>query len=124
MFGPVFGYASEFVEGRQVAYVGSLTPGVPWQKLWKMAVTCNRDRVPEWDLARWIVTQATRALICGSDVVMKLEEADWEIKDGGREAELGSTWCGHDLLITGDMVVPDLSAEQVARKPTAFPHYG
>ncbi|MEV7003894.1 hypothetical protein AB0N62_40485 [Streptomyces sp. NPDC093982] len=120
MFGPVFGYASTLVDGRQVAYLGPVTPGVHWRKLWLMADRCNRDTTTEAEKARWIVNQANRSLICGSDVVVKLPDADWELEASGWQVDLGS-WCGQNTLITGTLSVPDLTAEQAELKPTRFP---
>lgn len=122
MFGPVFGYASRLTDGQQVAYVGPLTPGVHWRKLWQMADRCNRDTATEAEKAAWIVTQANRAFICGSDVVVKLADDTWEMEEGGWQVEMG-TWCGQNVLVTGNLSVPALTAEQTASKPTFYPQY-
>ncbi|MBT2418369.1 hypothetical protein J7F01_41040 [Streptomyces sp. ISL-22] len=122
MFGPVFGYASAFVDGRTVAYVGPVTPCVHWRRLWVMADRCNRETATEAEKATWIVSQANRSLICGSDVVVKLSAGDWEVEAGGWQVDLG-TWCGQNVLVTGTLSVPALSAEQMAPKPTRFPQY-
>ncbi|MFF1401762.1 hypothetical protein [Streptomyces sp. NPDC058294] len=122
MFGPVFAYASRLVDGRQLAYVGPLTPGVSWRKLWQIADRCCRERDTEAEKARWIVTQANRSFICGSDVVVKLPGADWEMEAGGRQVDIG-TWSYQNVLVTGNFAVPVLTEEQIAPKPTAYPHY-
>ena len=122
MFGPVFGYASRLVDGRQVAYVGPLTPDVPWRKLWSMADRCCRVRDAETDKAQWIVTQANRAFITGADVVVKLPDAEWAMEAGGWQVDLG-TWCNQNVLVTGGMSVPVLTAEQIAPKRTFYPQY-
>ena len=122
MFGPVFGYASRFADGRQVAYVGPVTPGVHWRKVWVMADKCNRETATEVEKAAWIVTQANRSLICGSDVVVKLADEDWEIEAGGWQVDLGS-WCGQNMLVTGNLTVPALTPEQTEPQPTLYPHY-
>jgi hypothetical protein len=120
MFGPVFGYASTLVDGQQLAYVGPLTPGFDWRRLWQIAEKCCRQQD---NRAMWIITQANRAFITGADVVVKLTEADWEMEPGGRTVELGASWCNQDVLVTGNLTVPDLTAEQTATKFTYWPHY-
>ncbi|MFF3912683.1 hypothetical protein ACFYZB_04230 [Streptomyces sp. NPDC001852] len=122
MFGPVFGYASAFVDGRTIAYVGPVTPGVHWRKLWSMADRCCRDRDSDVDKAMWIVSQANRSFICGSDVVVKLPNEDWEMEAGGWQVDIG-TWCGQNTLVTGALTVSALTAEQTAPKPTFYPQY-
>lgn len=120
LFGPVFGFASRLEGNRQVAYVGPLTPGVHWRKLWTIAGRCGRS---DAQAPGWIVSQANRAFICGSDVVVKLGDAKWGVEEGGRRVDLGRTWCGQDVLVTGVFCVPELSARDVAVKPTYYPHY-
>ncbi len=122
MFGPVFGYASRLVDDEQVAYVGPVTPGMHWRKLWLMADRCNRETAAESEKACWIVTQANRSLICGSDVVVKLSDADWEMEAGGWQVQL-EPWCGQNALVTGNMSVPSLTPEQIVLKPTLYPHH-
>ncbi|MFC9930149.1 hypothetical protein [Streptomyces sp. NPDC127190] len=124
LFGPVFGYSSVLVDDRQVAYVGPLTPGVGWRVLWRMAGRCHGDGVSETRKAEWIVSQASRAFICGSGVVVKLADADWVMEPGGWVVELGGSWCNQDVLVTGDLAVPELSGEQVAARRTWYPQYG
>ncbi|KIE23202.1 hypothetical protein LK08_31315 [Streptomyces sp. MUSC 125] len=123
MFGPVFGYASTLVDDQQVAYIGPLTPTVNWRKLWQMAECCHNDGASETRKAQWIVSQASRAFICGSDVVVKLPDTDWEMEPGGWLVELGNSWCNQDVLVTGNLTVPDLTAEQIAPKFTYYPQY-
>ncbi|MFJ9900211.1 hypothetical protein ACIQPR_43470 [Streptomyces sp. NPDC091280] len=124
MFGPVFGYATTLVDDRQVAYVGPLTPGVEWRLLWRMADKCMRPRDrSESEHAKWIITQANRSFITGSDVVVKLSEADWVMEPNGRRVELDGSWSNQDVLVTGNLTVPALAAEQTARKFTYWPHY-
>ncbi|MBL1082210.1 hypothetical protein JK359_09475 [Streptomyces actinomycinicus] len=123
MFGPVFGYASTLVDDQQVAYVGPLTPGIEWRLLWRVAERCCRAGEGEVAHARWIITQANRAFICGSDVVVKLSDSDWEMEPGGRLVELSAPWCNQDVLVTGNLTVPELTAEQIAPKFTYYPQY-
>ncbi|MFY4719335.1 hypothetical protein [Streptomyces sp. LaBMicrA B280] len=123
LFGPVFGYATTLVEDRQFAYVGPLTPGVGWHLLWRMAERCHNDGATEARKAEWIVSQASRAFICGSGVVVKLSDADWVMEPGGWAVELGGSWCNQDVLVTGDLTVPVLAAGQVAVRRGHFPQY-
>lgn len=123
MFGPVFGYASKLVDGRQVAYVGPVTPDVHWRKLWLMADRCCRPTESEDQKARWIISQANRALTCGSGVVVKLSDTEWEMEAGGWQVELENDWCHQDALATGPLTVPLLTQEQIEPKPTFYPHY-
>ncbi|KIZ14448.1 hypothetical protein [Streptomyces natalensis] len=122
VFGPVFGYTSELVDDQQIAYVGPLTPGVQWPKLWQMAARCCRDSAQDREKAQWITTQATRAFIMHADLVTKLPDADWHIDGGGHRIDVCG-WSNHDALITGNMAVPDLTPEQVSMKYTYYPHY-
>lgn len=121
VFGPAFAYATRTVEGRQIAFIGPVTPGVGWRKLWQMATQCGSPRGTEQERARWIITQANRALICG-DVVVNLSDSKWEMSGGGRVTDV-ENWCGSNVLVTGDMHVPDLTAEQTARQFTYWPEY-
>lgn len=123
MFGPVFGYASTLADDQQVAYVGPLTPGVNWRQLWKMAERCHSDGASETRKAQWIVSQASRAFICGSDVVVKLSDEDWEMESGGWLVDLGGSWSNQDVLVTGHLMVTSLTAEQIAPKLTYYPQY-
>jgi hypothetical protein len=123
LFGPVFGCATTLVDDRQLAFVGPLTPGVGWRVLWKMAERCHNDGATESRKAEWIVSQASRAFICGSGVVAKLSDADWAMEAGGWRVELGGSWCNQDVLVTGDLTVPALAAEQIAMKHTYYPQY-
>ncbi|WP_043265738.1 hypothetical protein [Streptomyces sp. CT34] len=126
MFGPVFGYASSLVDEQQIAYVGPVTPGVQWSKLWQMAARCCRGSAQEREHAQWIVTQATRAFVMRADLVAQLPDADWYMdrytEGGGCRIDVGG-WSNHDALITGNMTVPDLTPEQVSMKHTYYPGY-
>ncbi|MDT9701358.1 hypothetical protein [Streptomyces sp. P17] len=78
--------------------------------------------MPQSGKAGWIVTQANRSLICGSDVPVKLSDAEWSMEAGGWQVQLG-TWCGHDTPLTGNLHVPALTAAQTAPKPTRYSHW-
>lgn len=88
-----------------------------------MAERCHNDGASEDRKAQWIVSQASRASICGSDVVVRLPDADWEMEPDGWLVELGGCWCNQDVLVTGNLTVPDLTAEQIAPKFTYYPQY-
>lgn len=122
MFGPVFGYASTLVDGRQTAYVGPLTPGVRWPKLWKMATRCCRATAQDREKAQWIITQASRAFIMQADLVVKLPYAAWHIEPGERRIDVVD-WSNHHALVVGNMVVHALTPEQVSMKHTYYPQY-
>ncbi|MGW0731428.1 hypothetical protein [Streptomyces sp. NPDC002851] len=122
IFGPVFGYASKLVDDHQIAYVGPLTPGVQWATLWQLAARCCRESARDQERAQWIITQATRAFIMQADIVANLPTADWRMEPGGRRSDVGS-WANHEVLITGNMSVPDLTPEQVSKQHTHYPHY-
>jgi hypothetical protein len=122
MFGPAFAYVTRLVGGQQIAYVGPVTPGVHWRKVRQMAARCSRATADDQEKARWIITQANRALICGSDVIVKLSDEKWEMGDVGWRVDVGS-WCNQNVLVVGDMNVPSLTADQVASQPTLWPHY-
>ncbi|WP_030563635.1 hypothetical protein [Streptomyces aureocirculatus] len=122
LFGPVFGYTSKLVEDQQIAYIGPVTPGVQWEKLWQMANRCCRSTAQEGEKARWIITQATRAVIMGADLVAKLPRGEWGLQRGGRRADVGN-WSHHDVLVTGNMTVPVLTPEQISIKHTRYPQY-
>ncbi|GGP71875.1 hypothetical protein [Streptomyces melanogenes] len=123
MFGPVFGFASLHEDGKQLAYVGPLTPGVSWEALWVMASKCNRIGASDHVRAQWIVTQATRSFIMHADLVVQLDAAEWWMTGHRRLVESLSGWCNQDVLVTGCMRVPELTDEQIALKPTFYPHY-
>ncbi|WP_328426072.1 hypothetical protein [Streptomyces sp. NBC_00443] len=123
MFGPVFGYASSLVDGRRVAYVGPVTPGMHWRKVWLMADRCCRQTEGEDAKARWIISQANRALTCGSGVVVRLPDAEWEMEAGGWQVDFNPDWCHQDSLATGPLSIPLLTPEQIEPKPTFYPHY-
>ena len=85
MFGPVFACAARIVDGRQTAFIGPVTPGVGWRTLWKMSARCGRIVAAEQEKARWVITQANRALICG-DAVVNLADSKWEMVSDSRVA--------------------------------------
>ncbi|MFC9293116.1 hypothetical protein ACFTWH_01365 [Streptomyces sp. NPDC057011] len=121
MFGVVFGYATHSLDQRrlgEVALVGPLTPGVEWRRLWEMARSMCRPTEGEAEHARWIMAQANRAFICGSDVIVRLPQAVWKV-GGGRRVGLGG-YCNRDQLWTGNMTVEDVSPEQVAERPSRY----
>lgn len=115
MFGTIFGYATHSLDDRhlgEVAIVGPLTPGVEWGRLWQMARTMCRPSDGDGEHARWIMAQANRSSICGSDVVVKLSQGTWKLTPGKR-ADLGG-YCNRDHLWTGNLTVEETTPEQVA----------
>ncbi|MFE0189079.1 hypothetical protein [Streptomyces sp. NPDC058989] len=122
MFGPVFGYVSRLVDGYQTAYVGPLTPGVRWPRLWHMATRCCRTTAQDREKAQWIITQATRAFVMGADVVAKLPDAAWRLEPGERRIDVAD-WASHHALVVGNMTVSDLTPEQISMKHSCYPHY-
>ncbi|MGG7570341.1 hypothetical protein [Streptomyces sirii] len=122
MFGPVFGYASNLVDGLQTAYVGPLTPGVRWPKLWQMATRCCRATAQDREKAQWIITQASRAFIMSADLVVKLPKAAWHMEPGERRIDVVD-WSNHHALVVGNMTIPALTSEQLAMKHTYYPQY-
>jgi hypothetical protein len=122
VFGPVFAYVSRLEHGQQIAYIGPVTPGVHWRKLWQMADRCCRPTEPESAKAAWIISQANRSLICGSDLVARLPDEKWEMEEGGWRVDVG-TWCNQNALVTGHLRVPSLTGDQVSPKPTCWPRY-
>ncbi|MCX5377792.1 hypothetical protein [Streptomyces sp. NBC_00091] len=115
MFGAVFGYATHCLDDRNlgdVAVVGPLTPGVEWGRLWQMARTMCRSSDGDGEHARWIMAQANRSFICGSDVVVKFPQGAWKLARG-KGADLGG-YCNRDQLWTGNLTVEEATPEQVA----------
>lgn len=116
MFGTVFGYATHSLDDRnlgEVAVVGPLTPGVEWGRLWQMARNMCREGDGEHEHAKWIITQASRSFICGSDVIVKFRRGAWQLEPGGKRAELDG-YCNRDHLWTGNLAVDEVTPDQVA----------
>ncbi|MFG2713744.1 hypothetical protein ACGFX2_24750 [Streptomyces goshikiensis] len=95
MFGVVVGYATHQLDRRQigdVAVVGPLTPGVEWPRLWQLARNCARATATEGELAHWILTQATRSFICGSDRIAQFHDQGWKLAPGGKRVRFDATY--------------------------------
>ncbi|MFI1866662.1 hypothetical protein [Streptomyces jumonjinensis] len=123
MFGVVFGYATHHRDERRigdVAIVGPLTPGVEWGRLWQMARSCGRPTAGETELAQWVLTQATRAFVCGSDRIARFQEQGWKLEPGGKRVRFDATYANRDQLWTGNMTVEGLTPDQVAQRPTIY----
>lgn len=123
MFGTVFGYANHHLDERRigdVAVIGPLTPGVEWPRLWQMARTCGRPAAKDTELAQWILIQATRAFVCGSDRIAHFHEQGWKLEAGGKRASFDTTYASRDQLWTGNLTVDGLSPGQVAERPSRY----
>jgi hypothetical protein len=123
MFGVVFGYATHHLDARRigdVAIVGPLTPGIEWGRLWQMARTCGRPTAGETELARWVLTQATRAFVCGSDRIAQFHEQGWKLEPGGKRVHFKATYAHRDQLWIGNLTVDGLTADQVAPRPSLY----
>ncbi|MER5727804.1 hypothetical protein ABT084_05510 [Streptomyces sp. NPDC002138] len=123
LFGTVFGYTSHHLDERrigEVAIVGPLSPGADWFRLWQMAAEMCKDGTPRVGLAQWILTQATRAFVVGSDRIAQFEAQSWKLESGGRRVGFGVTYANHDELWTGNMTVEGLTPEQVAERPSIY----
>ncbi|QDY77923.1 hypothetical protein [Streptomyces qinzhouensis] len=123
MFGVAFGYATHHLDARRVgdvAVVGPLTPGVEWGLLWQMARNCGRATAGEAELARWVLTQATRAFVCGSGRIAQFPEQGWKLEPGGKRVRFDSTYANRDQLWTGNLTVEGLAPDQVAQRPTIY----
>ncbi|MEU9716003.1 hypothetical protein [Streptomyces sp. NPDC047976] len=123
MFGVVFGYATHHLDQRRigdVAVVGPLTPGVEWGRLWQMARTCGRPTATDHELAQWILTQATRSFVCGSDRIAHFQEQDWKLQPGGKRVSFDATYANRDHLWTGVLTVEGLTPDQTAERPTIY----
>ncbi|MFF8710107.1 hypothetical protein ACF07T_01515 [Streptomyces sp. NPDC015184] len=123
VFGVVLGYATHHLDQRrlgEVAIVGPLTPGVEWGRLWQMARTCERTTAGEKELAQWVLTQATRAFVCGSDRVAQFQERRWRLEPGGRRVRFDATYANRDQLWTGNLTVEGLTPDQTAERPTLY----
>ncbi|AXE22770.1 hypothetical protein C0216_04295 [Streptomyces globosus] len=123
MFGVVFGYTTHHLDGRRigdVAVVGPLTPGVEWGRLWQMARICGRPTASENELAQWVLTQATRAFVCGSGRIGQFRERGWKLEPGGKRVRFDAVYANRDHLWTGNLTVEGLTPDQVAERPTLY----
>ncbi|WP_405936017.1 hypothetical protein OG338_04165 [Streptomyces sp. NBC_00726] len=123
MFGTVFGYATHHLDERwigDVAVIGPLTPGVEWPRLWQMARSCGRPAAKETELAQWILIQATRAFVCGSDRIAQFPDQGWKLEPGGKRVSFEATYANRDHLWTGNLTVDGLSPDQVAERPSLY----
>ncbi|MFE7576272.1 hypothetical protein ACFU5Z_16210 [Streptomyces sp. NPDC057521] len=124
MSGVVFGYATHHRDERRlgdIAVVGPLTPGVDWGRLWQMARHCGRPSAGETELAQWVLTQATRAFVCGSGRIAQFRERTWELQPGGKRVRFESTYANRDHLWTGNLTVDGLTPDQIAERHTFYP---
>ncbi|MFJ3928031.1 hypothetical protein [Streptomyces sp. NPDC090022] len=123
LFGVVFGYATHHLDERQigdVAVVGPLTPGVEWGRLWQMARNCGRATADETEHAQWVLTQATRAFVCGSDRIAQFQDQGWKLEPGGKRVLFETTYANRDQLWTGNLTVEGLTPDQVAERPALY----
>ncbi|MFG2616165.1 hypothetical protein ACGFXC_00935 [Streptomyces sp. NPDC048507] len=121
MFGTVFGYATHHLDDRrigEVAVIGPLSPGVEWPRLWQMARTCGRPAAKDAELAQWILIQATRSFVCGSDRIAQFQDQVWRLEPGGKRVGFDSPYAHRDHLWTGNLTVDSLSPDQVAARPS------
>ncbi|MFG2570249.1 hypothetical protein ACGFR6_33070 [Streptomyces sp. NPDC048567] len=124
MFGVVFGYATHHHDERRIgdiAVVGPLTPGIEWDRLWQMARHCGRPAAGETELAQWVLTQATRAFVCGSGRIAQFHQRGWELKPGGKRVRFESTYANRDQLWTGNMTIDGLTPDQISSRHTLYP---
>ncbi|MFD3550075.1 hypothetical protein ACFWUW_31595 [Streptomyces sp. NPDC058655] len=123
MFGAVFGYATHHLDDRrigEVAVIGPLSPGVEWPRLWQMARTCGRPAAKEAERAQWILIQATRSFVCGSDRIAQFEDQGWKLEPGGKRVSFETTYANRDHLWTGNLTVDGLTPDQVAERPSLY----
>ncbi|GHB40531.1 hypothetical protein GCM10010347_07690 [Streptomyces cirratus] len=123
MFGVVFGYATHHLDDRRigdVGVVGPVTPGVGWPRLWDMARKCGKSAAKDTELAQWILIQATRAFVCGSDRIAQFEQQGWKLEPGGKRVSFEATYANRDHLWTGNLTVEGLTPEQAAEQPTLY----
>ncbi|MCY0963201.1 hypothetical protein [Streptomyces sp. H27-H5] len=123
MFGAVFGYATHHLDDRrigEVAIIGPLSPGVEWPRLWQMARTCGRPAAKDAELAQWILIQATRSFVCGSDRIAQFQDQGWKLEPGGKRVSFETTYASRDHLWTGNLTVDGLSPDQVAERPSLY----
>nr|WP_202453439.1 hypothetical protein [Streptomyces sp. SID4913] len=124
IFGVVFGYATHHLDERRlgdVAVVGPLTPGVEWGRLWQMARHCERPTAGETELAQWVLTQATRAFVCGSDRIAHFQERRWKLEPVGKCVRFNSTYANRDQLWTGNMTIDGLAPDLISERHTLYP---
>lgn len=123
MFSTVVGCATHHLDERRigdVAVIGPLTPGVEWPRLWQMARSCCRPAAKDAELAQWILIQATRAFVCGSDRIAHFPDRGWKLEPGGKRAVFEATCANRDQLWTGNLTVEGLSPAQVAERPSLY----
>ncbi|WP_030706539.1 hypothetical protein [Streptomyces sp. NRRL F-2580] len=123
LFGTVFGYATHHLDQRkigEVAIIGPLSPGADWLRLWQMAANMCKEGATRETMGQWILAQATRAFVVGSDRIAKLEDQDWKLEPGGRKVSFGTTYAHRDEVWTGNMTVEGLTPEQVAEQPSIY----
>lgn len=121
MFGVVFGYAAHHLDERRigdVGVVGPLSPGVEWPTLWEMARACGRPTASDVELGQWILIQATRALVCGSDRIVQFAQVRWKLESGGKRVGFVAAYANRDQLWTGNLTVDGVTPEQVAVRPS------
>ncbi|MFJ1926458.1 MULTISPECIES: hypothetical protein [unclassified Streptomyces] len=123
MFGTVFGYATHHLDERRigdVAVIGPVTPGAEWPRLWQMARSCGRPAARDTELAQWILIQATRAFVCGSDRIAQFHDQGWKLEPGGKRASFEVVYANRDHLWTGNLTVDGLSPAQVAERSSFY----
>ncbi|AZK95302.1 MULTISPECIES: hypothetical protein [Streptomyces] len=123
LFGVVFGYATHHLDARrigEVAVIGPLTSGVDWKHLWQMARDCGRPTAGDAELAQWVLTQATRAFVCGSDRIAQFDANGWRLEPGGMRVRFESTYANRDQLWLGNLTVDGLAEDQVSWRPTIY----
>lgn len=123
LFGVVCGYATHSLDERclgEVAVVGPLTPEVEWPRLWQMARSMCRVADRDLDHAQWLMTQASRSFICGSDRIAHFNRSEWRLGSGGKRVAFGETFCNRDHLWTGNLTVEEATPEQVAARPSIY----
>ncbi|MDT9690229.1 hypothetical protein Q5762_18155 [Streptomyces sp. P9(2023)] len=121
LFGVVCGYATHSLDERklgEVAVVGPMTPGVAWDRLWEIARNMCRPSDGDREHAQWVMTQANRSFICGSDVIARFPQGTW-LLTGGKRASLGG-YCNRDHLWTGNLAVAEATPDQLAARPTRY----
>ncbi|MCJ1678590.1 hypothetical protein MTF65_14765 [Streptomyces sp. APSN-46.1] len=53
------------------------------------------------DHAQWILIQASRSFICGSDRIAQFDRSEWKLEPGGKRVAFGAAFCNRDHLWTG-----------------------
>ncbi|WP_299542151.1 hypothetical protein [uncultured Streptomyces sp.] len=123
LFGTVVGYTPHHLDERRigdVAVIGPLTPGVEWPQLWQMARSCLRPAARDTELAQWILIQATRAFVCGSDRIAQFHDQGWKLEPGGKRVAFETAYAHRDRLWTGNLTVDGLRPDQVAERPSLY----